>query len=106
MISSELIEKVKERLIKAYDPLEIYLFGSYAYGAPNEESDLDLFIIVQISNEKSYKRPLKGYDALMDIDVPNDIIVYTKKEFDEKSIHLSTLAYKVKNKGKKLYAKA
>jgi predicted nucleotidyltransferase len=40
MISPDVIEEVKNRLIKAYNPLEIYIFGSYAWGHPDDESDL------------------------------------------------------------------
>ena len=40
-IVSEIIEKLK----KEYDPLRIILFGSYAYGNPTKESDIDLFIL-------------------------------------------------------------
>lgn len=32
----------KNRLVKTYDPIAIYLFGSYTWGAPSEESGLDL----------------------------------------------------------------
>lgn len=34
MISPETLEEVKNRLVKTYAPLEIYLFGSYAWGNP------------------------------------------------------------------------
>jgi len=46
MIDYEIIEKVKNKLVTTYSPLEIYFFGSYAYGTPDEESDLDLLIVV------------------------------------------------------------
>ncbi|SMC09484.1 nucleotidyltransferase domain-containing protein [Nitratiruptor tergarcus] len=42
------IEKLKNEIIKRLKPLDpdkIILFGSYAYGEPNEESDIDLFLI-------------------------------------------------------------
>ncbi len=106
MISSDLIEKVKNLLVRAYNPLEIYLFGSYAWGHPSRDSDLDLVIVVEKSNEKNYKRPLIAYDALVDIDVPTDIIVYTKDEFENKSRKITTLCYKIKNEGKRIYARA
>ena len=44
MIKREVIDEVKNRLVKAYDPLAIYLFGSYAWGTPTEDSDLELLI--------------------------------------------------------------
>ena len=42
------IEKLKPQIIKALMPLKpdkIILFGSYAYGIPNEDSDIDLFLL-------------------------------------------------------------
>ena len=42
------IEKLKPEIIKVLKPLKpdkIILFGSYAYGTPNEDSDIDLFLI-------------------------------------------------------------
>lgn len=42
------IEKVKKELIsrlRTLDPDKIILFGSYAYGTPNDESDIDLFLL-------------------------------------------------------------
>ena len=41
------IEELKPKIIEALMPLKpdkIILFGSYAYGTPNEDSDIDLFI--------------------------------------------------------------
>ncbi len=40
-IISEVVEKIK----RDYQPEKIILFGSYAYGTPTEDSDIDLFII-------------------------------------------------------------
>ncbi len=42
------IEKVKKEIVerlKTLEPDKIILFGSYAYGTPNEESDIDLFLL-------------------------------------------------------------
>ena len=42
------IEKIKPEIIQKLKPLnpdKIILFGSYAYGTPNEDSDIDLFLI-------------------------------------------------------------
>jgi len=106
MINKETIEEVKNRLVKAYNPIAIYLFGSYAWGSPTEDSDLDILIVVDKSDEKSYKRPLQGYDVLYGMDISKDIIVYTKEEFENKSNNITTLIYKIKKEGKVLYARA
>lgn len=39
------IENIINKLKKDYDPEQIILFGSYAYGNPTDESDIDLLII-------------------------------------------------------------
>jgi len=39
-IKSEIVER-----LKPLNPNKIILFGSYAYGTPNEDSDIDLFLL-------------------------------------------------------------
>jgi uncharacterized protein len=106
MISEAVINEVKNRLVKAYDPLAIYLFGSYAWGHPTEDSDLDLLVVVKHSDEKSYKRPVLGYHVLFGLEIPKDIIVYTKEEFDAYSANVTTLCHKINAEGKLIYAKS
>ncbi len=106
MIKKKLIEEIKKRLVTAYDPLEIYIFGSYAWGNPTKDSDLDLCIVVSGSSKESYKRSVVGDLALVDILVSRDIVVYTKEEFDRRSNLVTTLCYKIKREGEKIYANA
>ena len=107
MVSKEVIEDVKNRLVKTYNPIAIYLFGSYAWGTPTEESDLDLLIVVEKSDEKSFRRPIKGYDALAGLEyISKDIIVQTKDEFEKRSNEKTTLEYKIKKSGELIYARA
>lgn len=106
MISKDVIEEVKNRLIKAYNPVAIYLFGSYAWGIPTEDSDLDLLVVIDTSNKKSYDRPRAGQRALFGLNISKDIIVYTKDEFEKNSKEITTLCYKIKNDGKLIYARA
>jgi predicted nucleotidyltransferase len=50
------IDTIKDEIVKALKPLKpkkILLFGSYAYGKPDENSDIDLFLIKNISKEKA-----------------------------------------------------
>jgi predicted nucleotidyltransferase len=99
------ISVIVDRLIGVYDPLRIILFGSYAWGTPTEESDYDLCVIVEKSDEKKTKRSQKGRRALIDISRRRgiDLIVYTAAEFDRAASHPSTLASPIKLKGVSLY---
>lgn len=105
MIKKKIIDDVKDTLVAVYNPLQIYLFGSYAWGTPTKDSDLDLLIVVSKSSKYSYERPVKGYHALRDLTISKDILVFTKKEFDERSHDVTTLCYKAKHDGKLIYAK-
>jgi len=106
MINKEIIEEVKTRLVKTYDPIAIYLFGSYAWGNPTEDSDLDLLIIIEESDERRYKRQNIGFDALWGLGIPKDLFVYTKKEFEQGLKDTVSLCSKIKKDGKVLYEKA
>lgn len=106
MINKEVIDEVKNRLVKAYDPLAIYLFGSYAWGTPTKDSDLDLLIIVEKSDEKSYRRPIPGQQVLFGLGISKDLIIYTKEEFDRYSTDVTTLCHKIEKDGRIIYAKS
>jgi predicted nucleotidyltransferase len=106
MITQETIAEVTRRLVKLYQPSKIYLFGSYAWGSPTEDSDLDIFIIVDESQEKSHRRGIPASRVLWGLDISKDILVYTQKEFDERVDHPSTLCHLIQQKGKVLYARA
>ncbi len=45
------IKKIARQVVKAYQPEKIILFGSYAYGEPDADSDLDLLIIKKTSEQ-------------------------------------------------------
>lgn len=106
MISKTTLNTVKNKLVEAYHPQLIYLFGSYAWGSPTDESDLDLLVVVSRSTKKAYERPIKGYKALRGMTVSKDILVLTKKEFEERKDDTSTLCYKTVRDGKLLYQKS
>ena len=56
------IEELKPQIIEALmplDPEKIILFGSYAYGTPNEDSDIDLFLLkndLELNQTRAYTR--------------------------------------------------
>lgn len=106
MITHETIEEVKNRLIKVYNPLEIYLFGSYAWGTPTEDSDLDLLIVIEESDEKRHKRGKPGFEALWGMCISKDLIVYTKDELEKYSADPTSLVHKILKDGKALYVRA
>ncbi|MDR2763172.1 MAG: nucleotidyltransferase domain-containing protein [Planctomycetaceae bacterium] len=100
----EMLEIVN-RLVSVYNPISIYLFGSYAWGTPNKNSDYDLCVIVEDNEKNQKQRPLKGYKALMNMKNRKavDLIVYTIKNFKLAITHPSTMASIINKKGILLY---
>ena len=96
---------IVDRLVDVYHPLRIYLFGSHAWGTPTVESDYDLCVIVEKSDEKKRNRSRIGRDALLDIICRRaiDLVVYTASEFERAASHPSTLASPIQKKGVLLY---
>ena len=62
MINIEELKPLIVDRLKPLNPDKIILFGSYAYGKPNEESDIDLFLLkddLEIKNIRTYKLELQ-----------------------------------------------
>jgi predicted nucleotidyltransferase len=105
-INNTLIDEVTRHLIKAYNPLVIYLFCSYAWGSPDKSGDIDLSVIVDKYEYDAAERIRIGLRELKDIHADIDILVYTSAEVATWNTHPSTLTYKVLNRGVKLYEAA
>ena len=71
-----------ERLVSTLDPEMIILFGSYAYGKPTPDSDVDLLVVMK-TRAKAIERFVTVSNVLYPREFPVDIIVKTPKEIRE-----------------------
>lgn len=92
------------RLRTELSPVAIYFFGSYVYGTPGPDSDLDLLVIIESSPLHPYERDAAAYRALGDLPVPIDVQVYTRDEFEQRAALSVSFERTVKTKGKLVYA--
>ncbi len=81
MDRKEIVNQVVEKIKAQYQPEKIILFGSYAWGKPTSDSDIDLFIIME-SNLRRDERAVQISDLFPDRLFPLDIIVYTPEEVE------------------------
>jgi predicted nucleotidyltransferase len=102
-VSAELLEEITRRLIAEFRPEQIILFGSHAWGIPDEDSDVDLLVITSHSNEKPSRRAARAYHSLRGVMVPIDILVKTRAEVDRYRHVLASLEHEVLERGKVLY---
>ena len=101
-LDQKTIEDIKQRLVKAYNPREIYLLE------PSREDTIDVSILVVVDGKdiQHYDLMTAGHKALVGVKVAKNILVYTQEEFEEYSQDPSTLSYSIKNYGKRIYARA
>ena len=100
-------KKIKEmaaKIAKEYKPEKIILFGSWAWGEPGPDSDVDLFII-----KKSRKRRIDRARELRSILFghgfpPMDLLVYTPCEVDKRLEMGDFFVKEIFNEGRVLHA--
>ena len=102
-IPSGLLEKVVERLKAEFQPEEIYLFGSHAWGAPTDDSDVDLMVIVRDSSEKTIRRMQRAHRCLSGLGFSKDVLVPTRAQVNRYKHLRASLFHQVLAKGRKLY---
>ena len=102
-MTSELIDTIVKRIADNYQPDKIILFGSYAYGNPTPESDIDLFI-VKDENKKRIDRFCEVRKMLRDIKgISIQPMVFTNRELQARLKLEDDFILEIVSKGKVLY---
>ena len=101
--TSQRLKEITRRLVAEFAPERIILFGSHAWGHPDENSDVDLLVVVSESNLPPPQRAARAYRCLREVPVPLDILVRTREEV-ERTRHLpASLMHEVLERGRVLY---
>jgi predicted nucleotidyltransferase len=104
MISKENIIDIARKIAESFNPEKIILFGSYAWGKPDRDSDLDLFVIME-STERPIKRAASLRRVLKDHYVPMDILVRTPEELKHRIDIGDPFIKKILRDGQVIYAR-
>lgn len=96
----EEIDDIKNQIIEKFSPSEIILFGSCAKGIARKNSDIDLCIILEFENKRQMRMEI---DESINTDKDVDLILYTKKEWDEYKNDTGTFANLISRTGVQLY---
>jgi predicted nucleotidyltransferase len=99
-----LIEIVR-RLVEAYQPERIYLFGSKARGDASPDSDYDLMVVVPNDAPTERRQSRLAYERLWDTNsAAVDVLVWTREAFDSRTHLKASLPATILREGGLLYA--
>jgi predicted nucleotidyltransferase len=98
------LDEISQVIVETVPVESIYLFGSYAYGIPNKDSDLDLYVVFK---DEMQMRELEAIRAIRIAisslyKMPVDILGLKQNRFHGRKM-FATLERKVAREGVKLY---
>ena len=105
MVTQSQINEIVKRIVDNYHPDKIILFGSYAYGNPTKDSDVDL-LVIKNDDAPKIERNRKVRKFLRDMIIPIDVIVKTNEEFNKFKNIIGTIVYPAAKHGKIIYESA
>jgi uncharacterized protein len=97
------LSEIVKRLVENYQPLRIYLFGSYARGDIGPDSDYDLMMVVPDDASPERKRAKLAYDSLWGTGAAADVLIWTAERFIRRSSVVTSLPATVLREGRLLY---
>jgi predicted nucleotidyltransferase len=101
-VTETLLADITRRIVEKFQPYKVVLFGSYAYGTPDLDSDVDLLVVMD-SDESIVQRIRRVTEVAKVRFVPMDIIVRTPAELAERLAMGDFFLAEILEKGKVLY---
>jgi len=102
MLPTQTIQAAVDRIVAAANPSRVILFGSYARGEANDDSDLDLMVVEPVVEDRAAEM-IRLRRAVGRVGIGVDVLVYSDAEFDERKDWLSHVVYWAALEGKVLY---
>lgn len=103
-VTDKRLDEIVRRLVDAYQPERVYLFGSYARGDAGPDSDYDLLLVVPDDAPPQRKRSRLAYEILWGTGTAADVLVWTRSQFDGRAHLKASLPATVLREGKLLHA--
>ena len=91
------------RLVEAYRPERVYLFGSVARGDAGPDSDYDLLMVVPDDAPAERRRSRLAYEALRGTGTAADVLVCTTSYFEDRRLLKASLPGTVLREGRLLH---
>jgi len=95
------IRNLCRQIVENFQPEKVVLFGSYAYGKPNEDSDVDLLVIMPFEGRDSQKAV--EIISRLKTNLPLDLLVRTAEQVKKRIEMEDFFMREIAEKGKVLY---
>lgn len=105
MITQSQIQEFAQRIAERYQPDKIILFGSQADGTANENSDVDLLIVMRHSARKNIYKSVEIVTTLKPI-FPLDLLVRTPEDVELAIRRGDPIMNTILKEGTSLYARS
>ncbi len=102
MVSDEVLNEVKQRLVDGFHPEKIILFGSQARGTADDRSDVDILVVSRFEGERR-EVMLEMDRALGELDYAFDVLISTPEEFEVDRLIPGTVSRYADKEGRVLY---
>jgi predicted nucleotidyltransferase len=102
-LDDSLLQTATQRLVTEFQPDQIWLFGSHAWGNPHDNSDVDLLVVVPHSDETPIRRSQRAHRCLRGLRMPKDVLVETRQEVDRVKELKTSLENTILSRGRRLY---
>jgi predicted nucleotidyltransferase len=102
MVERAKIRSFCNELAKQFRPRKIILFGSYAYGKPTEDSDVDLLVVMNRTRYRGERMSFRIRQAI-DASFPMDLLVRTPNFIAKRLKWKDCFTEEIMRKGKVLY---
>lgn len=99
-----LLAEVVRRLVQAYRPERMYLFGSVARGDAGPDSDYDILLVVPDDAPPERRRSRLAYEVLWGTGAAADVLVWSASRFESRTHLPVSLPATVIREGKLLHA--
>jgi predicted nucleotidyltransferase len=102
-IPMKTIRAIAKHIAEKFNPDEIILFGSHAYGKPTGWSDVDLLVVMNIPKGGEMEAILEVSRSLPDLTFSVDIVVRSREVLERRKKLGDWFLREITKKGKVLY---
>jgi len=104
-LTEESLTEIRKRIVDAFAPERVILFGSYAERRATADSDLDLLVVTERPLDRE-ERLARTQGLFRDMPLPVQVITISRQEFEETRDVIGGIAYPAAKYGRVIYEKS